>query len=424
MNQSSDLNNFFQNGSVDENGIDDSLNNATDSVINQQQQQQQQQQRSTPTKQQQGGSNGAQYHVPIVNPVTTNQPLLGPETGLQEYQRSDLTAIKEKQLGILRFEVITNDSSVRNLELLMNLKNVFSKQLPKMPREYIVRLIFDRFHHSLLIIKRDVVIGGISFRPFREQGFIEIAFCAITSNEQVKGYGSYLMTHLKEHNRKTGIYHFLTFADNFAIEYFQKQGFTHEITLARDKWKGFIQEYDGGSLMECVVHPNVPYLDISSLVREQREVLNKKIRTISTSHVVHPGLKHFQQGRRLAIGDIPGIKQAGWVQTQTEQQIQALHKELQRILDEVKSHPESWPFLTPVTDEIAPNYSNVIKDPVDLSKVAERLATGCYYITKYMFLADLKRMCENCRLYNTEGAYFHIANRLEQYVIQQCQALP
>jgi hypothetical protein len=30
------------------------------------------------------------------------------------------------------------------------------------------------------------VIGGICFRMFPSQGFTEIVFCAVTSNEQVK----------------------------------------------------------------------------------------------------------------------------------------------------------------------------------------------------------------------------------------------
>ena len=33
------------------------------------------------------------------------------------------------------------------------------------------------------------------------------------------------------------------------------QGFTKEITLDRDRWYGFIKDYDGGTLMECVLHP-------------------------------------------------------------------------------------------------------------------------------------------------------------------------
>ncbi len=35
-------------------------------------------------------------------------------------------------------------------------------------------------------MKDDHVIGGICFRMFPTQGFTEIVFCAVTSNEQVK----------------------------------------------------------------------------------------------------------------------------------------------------------------------------------------------------------------------------------------------
>ena len=35
-------------------------------------------------------------------------------------------------------------------------------------------------------------------------------------------------------------------ADNNAVGYFQKQGFTKEITLPRERWAGVIKDYDGG----------------------------------------------------------------------------------------------------------------------------------------------------------------------------------
>lgn len=52
---------------------------------------------------------------------------------------------------------------------------------------------------------------------FPTQGFTEIVFCAVTSNEQVKGYGTHMMNHLKDYHVKNNVYHFLTFADEFAI---------------------------------------------------------------------------------------------------------------------------------------------------------------------------------------------------------------
>jgi GNAT superfamily N-acetyltransferase len=56
------------------------------------------------------------------------------------------------------------------------------------------------------------------------QRFGEIAFCAITADEQVKGYGTRLMNHLKQYARDVdGLTHFLTYADNNAVGYFIKQ---------------------------------------------------------------------------------------------------------------------------------------------------------------------------------------------------------
>ena len=89
-------------------------------------------------------------------------------------------------MGEITFRVITNDNNPQTLMWLIGLKNIFAKQLPKMPREYIVRLVLDRKHRSLVIIKNNKVVGGICYRQYLPQHFAEIAFCAITSSEQVK----------------------------------------------------------------------------------------------------------------------------------------------------------------------------------------------------------------------------------------------
>jgi len=39
------------------------------------------------------------------------------------------------------------------MKWLTTVKNIFAKQLPKMPKEYIVRLVFDRAHRSLILLK-------------------------------------------------------------------------------------------------------------------------------------------------------------------------------------------------------------------------------------------------------------------------------
>lgn len=69
----------------------------------------------------------------------------------------------------------------------------------------------------MALIKDGRPIGGICFRMFPSQGFTEIVFCAVTSSEQVKGYGTHLMNHIKDYHIKHNVLHFLTFADEYAI---------------------------------------------------------------------------------------------------------------------------------------------------------------------------------------------------------------
>lgn len=88
--------------------------------------------------------------------------------------------------------------------------------------------------------------------------------------------------------------HFLTYADNYAVGYFKKQGFTKEITLPRSVWAGYIKDYEGGTIMECALLPKVNYLEVRDIVARQREAVMTKIREISKSHIVYSGIQQFQ----------------------------------------------------------------------------------------------------------------------------------
>uniref|UniRef100_A0A0A9YXB3 Histone acetyltransferase GCN5 n=1 Tax=Lygus hesperus TaxID=30085 RepID=A0A0A9YXB3_LYGHE len=113
------------------------------------------------------------------------------------------------------------------------------------------------------------VIGGICFRPFYEQKFAEIVFCAIMSTEQEKGYGTRIMNHLKEHVKTEGIEYFLTYADNSATGYFKKQGFSRVLSMVPNRWKGFVKDYDGATLMECRIFKSINYLNLYPIVDKQ-----------------------------------------------------------------------------------------------------------------------------------------------------------
>jgi len=79
------------------------------------------------------------------------------EPGIGFSQRDKNIKIHEEK-GLFDFLVIRNTGenskeNLNNMKLLTDLKNIIAKQLPKMPKEYIVRLVFDKHHESMIIIK-------------------------------------------------------------------------------------------------------------------------------------------------------------------------------------------------------------------------------------------------------------------------------
>ncbi|KAJ2681653.1 histone acetyltransferase, partial [Coemansia sp. RSA 1285] len=148
-------------------------------------------------------------------------------------QPSEKTAAVEQQQGLIRFEVVYNDTTDESMRRLTELKNIFQRQLPKMPKEYIARLVYDRNHSSLAIVKANGhVVGGITFRLFEQRQFAEIVFCAVSSSEQ---------------------------------------GFTKDITLDKRLWMGYIKDYEGGTLMQCSMVGKVEYLRVKEILAAQRE---------------------------------------------------------------------------------------------------------------------------------------------------------
>lgn len=189
----------------------------------------------------------------IVGVIDNPDQMLGPQAILPEHAPRDEAAKLEEKRNAIEFHCISNSLTEKvpkqTMLWLIALQNVFSHQLPRMPKEYITRLVFDPKHKTLALIKDGRPIGGICFRMFPSQGFTEIVFCAVTSNEQVKGYGTHLMNHLKDYHIRNGVFHFLTFADEFAIGYFKKQGFSKDIKLSKAVYQGYIKDYEGATLM-------------------------------------------------------------------------------------------------------------------------------------------------------------------------------
>ncbi|KAF2175146.1 histone acetyltransferase GCN5 [Zopfia rhizophila CBS 207.26] len=350
------------------------------------------------------------------------EPDIQPPTTTWRVPFPEKPAVLEERNGEIEFRVVNNNGTRESTIILTGLKNLFQKQLPKMPKDYIARLVYDRTHLSLAILRMPLeVIGGISFREFRNHNFAEI----------VKGYGAHLMAHLKDYVKATSpVMHFLTYADNFATGYFQKQGFTKEITLPKSVWMGYIKDYEGGTLMQCTMLPRIRYLEVGRMLQKQKETVQAKIRSLSKSHIIHQPPQQWANGVLTPIDprSIPAIRATGWSPEMDElarEPRRGPHFNVfRRFLYQIQNHKQAWPFLKPVDKDEVPDYYNVITSPMDLSTMDERLENG-FYTTPKDLVGDLRLIFSNCRQYNDATTiYAKCAVRLEKYMWSLIQEIP
>ncbi|KAM9472506.1 nucleosome-remodeling factor subunit BPTF-like isoform 17-T17 [Salvelinus alpinus] len=92
---------------------------------------------------------------------------------------------------------------------------------------------------------------------------------------------------------------------------------------------------------------------------------------------------------------------------------------LRRILRSLQAHKMAWPFLEPVDPNDAPDYYGVIKEPMDLSTMEDRLQKR-YYNKLTEFVADMTKVFDNCRYYNpNDSPFFQCAEVLESFFVQK-----
>ncbi|KAH9425727.1 Histone acetyltransferase kat2b [Dermatophagoides pteronyssinus] len=308
---------------------------------------------------------------------------------------------------------------------MIELQNVYSHQLPRMGRDYITRLVFDPRHITLMLIKDGCkVIGGITFRPFQTQNFSEIVFCAVSSNEQVKGYGTRMMNYLKDYHLYQEIYYFLTYADENAIGYFMKQGFTEDIQMPREQYYGFIKEYDGATLMECKLNARISYNAINQVMRMQAKVVQRLIecRQQKNHHSFHYDFQS-SKSRIIPLEFIHSMNKNNvkidFGNSDFTDHSERLFPTLKVILQQIKTHHSAYPFVKPVDEQKAPNYYKTVRFPMNLQMMMERLKNR-YYCNVHLFNCDMTRIFINCRsYYEIDTIEYRCANVLERYYINK-----
>lgn len=93
------------------------------------------------------------------------------------------------------------------------------------------------------------------------------------------------------------------------------------------------------------------------------------------------------------------------------------------VIETALSNGSSWPFKEPVDVNLAPDYYQVVRNPMDLATMKSKNAKNQYKNLKEL-KDDFKLMFENCLFYNGEDSiYAQAANVLDKAVMQRIERL-
>lgn len=330
-----------------------------------------------------------------------------PEKGVYRMSANDFgislkPALKTKSFAEyednLQYRLVTNDGTDQALIWLTMARNIFHRELAQMPEDYISKLVFNRYHYTVVLLKEGLVYGGICFRPFFDRDFAEIAFCAVSSVQQIRGFGAHLMAQVKTYLQALNVHNILTYADNSAVGYFKRQGFTLQINFNPDIWTKCIKDYQGATLIHCKINPKVDYLHINAILDCQKRYASQML---PDSELIYIESWPVTSIKGITIDKSPTLN---------------IIDQMKLIVEKTKQHSRSWPFRKPVSKSEAPFYTDIIKTPMDLSLLERNVEEGKYKSIDE-FEHDLRLIFTNCYTYNNEDSvYSKSARELEKYV--------
>lgn len=159
------------------------------------------------------------------------------------------------------------------------------------------------------------------------------------------------------------------------------------------RWVGYIKDYDGGTLMECYIHPAVPYTMASSVVEKQQKFIVQRLTDLSGGNQDVYSLDSELGKRSFSALDWPGVKEAGWQAFQiyknsNERDRNATQAKLQttlrNLMEKVRLHNCAavlWQVRSERGGEV-----------VGFDEIQEQLRGGEYYRCKEALGADLLRL--------------------------------
>jgi histone acetyltransferase len=148
------------------------------------------------------------------------------------------------------------------------------------------------------------------FRPFPERGFVEMVFLAVDKSVSRRGVGAQIMNHVKEYLKETFRTQFIVgYADNFAVKFFEKQGFAKRKVEGEPIVHGYIcTDYNASTLMQCRLLYNINYLFLKETLKIQKTLVLQAIAKIQREEEYPP--LEWEDGRQYSELSVPGVVEA------------------------------------------------------------------------------------------------------------------
>lgn len=198
---------------------------------------------------------------------------------------------------------------------------------------------------------------------------------------------------IEEYTDSTILY-LLTYADNSAIGFFKKQGFTQ--WPVSTEWVKRIKDYGGGLLMEGKVYKGINYLQRSGLIKAVQSRIFKKMEEINDYHILRDE-RDIEETKQCYGGGCADAERTSET---------FLRDFIHFIIWTLQSNSSSWPFLEPVDTALVPDYLSVIEHPMDFSTILTKHRAGQYGSLRE-FADDIHLVVHNCLTYNSDTTQYY-----------------
>ncbi|KAL7301539.1 hypothetical protein TKK_0005971 [Trichogramma kaykai] len=152
-----------------------------------------------------------------------------------------------------------------------------------------------------------------------------------------------------------------------------------------------------------------------------KSLLSREIKDWN-DHNTSDDIEHTRHTRRSA-------KRAAEVEHEAEVKltVKGCKAQIQELLNDIKKHRQSWPFLEPVGKDEVPDYYDYISEPMDFGTIQKKFSNNQYTALKDFF-HDCLLVFDNCHTYNSENSQvynnvYRAGQKLLQYFEKRCKDL-